>query len=718
VKYAAEGFGDKRSLQVGNVMVSQEVSGFIGDHFTWMLEFRYRRAPGGAPARLTAGLRAKNRHTATVVRRFPADDTWRFARIVCKSGADAEALGVGFRSEDGGTLVDAVSLRRIRFPSVNHMLHPPVYDVTPRILTSPRFMDTYNPLGRLREAIPNRIIVENLGTISQNMLEAAFLQNGRLNDVGSDWYIYPKGEKVDIGVGLRDPRWISMVALYFNAYDEDNITPHYDIIVTDLNAKQSRLVASVRNNRQLFRVTTFKPLLADAITVRLLNSLGRQRTVTEIEVYGPPSGQEGVARFLDADGQNTYMGDFTRVDRRTLVLGRDFQKTRQGLWETVGAIETGGPGAYGDRVKSLGPGIIPIWNYPVVQPLIADDRLYLPRGLGYVQSHALTQGVSAGFARANALGFASPGAVYGGVWLLPGNDGVLYGADPASGRTLWSVPLGERLRGAPVAIGNDVFMASDTGRLCAVDLGSGALLREARLSAGAVGSLAADGSNLVFLTEDGQLQCWDAASFRPRWTAPVASWSESTPAIDGGIVYTADRLGTARAVRLRDGALLWQRDLKEEFTRCPVVDATSVYLGFRRGKLAALNRADGVVRWATNIQTRFTYEPLPVTLEGGETGAVRRLALLVSDADRATLVDRADGARSPWEVRIREKDTVKTEGVELHDLPDSLAYYRGVLYRIARAEGDRHTKLEQGGMLHQHQTGSALRTMPVGEVQP
>jgi outer membrane protein assembly factor BamB len=722
VKYAAEGFGDPRSLRVGNVMVSQEVSGFIGDHFTWLLEFRYRRAPGGetggAPARLMAGLRAKNLQPATVVRHFDADDTWRFARIVTKSGADAEALSVGFRGEGGEILVDAVSLRRIRFPSVNHMLHPPVYDVTPQILTSPRFMDTYNPLGRLREAIPNRIIVENLPTISQNMLEAAFLQNGRLNDVGSDWYIYPKGAKVDIGVGLREPHWISMVALYFNAYDEENITPHYDIIVTDLIAKQSRLVASVRNNRQLFHLTTFKPLLADAITVRLINAPGRQRTVTEIEVYGPPSGQEGVARFLDADGQNTYMGDFTRVDRRTLVLGRDFQNTRQGLWETAGAIETGGPGAYGDKVKQLGPEIIPIWNYPVVQPLVADNRLYLPRGLGYVQSHSLTQGVNAGFARANSLGFASPGAVYGGVWLLPGNDGVLYGANPASGRTLWSVPLGERLRGAPVAIGNDVFMASDTGRLCAVDLGSGALLREAFLSAGAVGSLAADNANLVFLTEDGQLQCWDAASLRKRWTVPVAPWSESTPAIDGGIVYTADRLGTARAVRLTDGSILWQRDLKEEFTRCPVVDDASVYLGFRRGKLAALNRADGGVRWETNIQTRFTYEPLPVALEGDETGAVRRLALLVSDADRATLVDRADGSRRPWEVRIREKDTVKTEGVELHDLPDSLSYYRGALYRIVRAESDRHKDLAQGGMLHQHQTGGALRIMPAQEVKP
>jgi hypothetical protein len=204
---------------------------------------------------------------------------------------------------EGGTLVDAVSLRRIRFPSINHMLYGPSHDVTPRILTSPRFMETYDPVGRLREAIPNRIIVENLKTISQNLVDPAFLQNGRLNDVGSDWYIYPlPGAKTDIALGLREPRWISMVGVYFNAYDEANITPNYDIVLADLNARQTRLVASVRNNRQLFQLSTFAPRLTDAVTVRLLNTLSRQRTVTEIEVYGPLSGQEGVARFVDPDG--------------------------------------------------------------------------------------------------------------------------------------------------------------------------------------------------------------------------------------------------------------------------------------------------------------------------------------------------------------------------------------------------------------------------------
>lgn len=705
--YAQPGFESPRGLRVGTNIVSQEVSGFIGDHFTWVLEFRYRQAADGAGTRLIAGLRAQShdasRDPMLVVRHFDADETWRFARIVTKSGAAAKALSVAFRSDAGETLVDDVALRRIRFPSVDHMLHPPIHDVTPRVLASPRFMESYDPLGRLREAIPNRIIIENLHTISQNLVDSAFLQNARLNDVGSDWYIYPQGEgKTDVSLGLREPRWISMVGVYFNAYEEANIAPHYDILVTDLNAKQVRLVASVRNNRQLFRLTTFKPLLADAVTLRLVNPLTRQRTVTEVEIYGPLSGREGVTGFVDAEGQNTYMGNFARVDRRRLELGADIQAGKHGVLDRIGSV---------DKEK------LPIWNYPATQPLVGEDRMHMGRALGYAQSHALNDAVRAGVARVNGLGFGNPGALYGGLWLLPGNDGVLYGVDLASSRMLWSVPLGERLRSGPVAIGNDVMAASDTGRLYALDLGSGALLREATLSAGVVGSLATDGEGLVFVSEDGHLQCWDARTFERRWSVPVAPWTVSTPAIDGGLAYMADSRGVVRAVRMADGQVLWQRDLKDEFTRCPVVAGDALYLGLHSGKLAALARADGALLWETGVGSRFNYEPLPVTLHDDQAEPKRREALLVVNNGKLATVDTADGSVRAWTVRAHTGKKAESTEVGVGDPPASISYYRGALYLIDRSDGG-HGAIAIGGPLHQHQTGSAMRLTPAKTETP
>ena len=47
--------------------------------------------------------------------------------------------------------------------------------------------------------------------------------------------------------------------------------------------------------------------------------------MTEIELYGPLSGKEGKPGFDDPEGQNTYMGDFGRVDRRVKKLPESFQ---------------------------------------------------------------------------------------------------------------------------------------------------------------------------------------------------------------------------------------------------------------------------------------------------------------------------------------------------------------------------------------------------------
>ena len=57
VAYHPEGYQSGRSLKVGPGMVGQEVSGFLGQHATWVLEFFYRAPPTRA-ARQVAGRRA------------------------------------------------------------------------------------------------------------------------------------------------------------------------------------------------------------------------------------------------------------------------------------------------------------------------------------------------------------------------------------------------------------------------------------------------------------------------------------------------------------------------------------------------------------------------------------------------------------------------------------------------------------------------------------
>src|SRR5205823_8471929 len=193
-------------------------------------------------------------------------------------------------------------------PSVNYMLYEPFHDVKPVVLENPLLAIKYDPIGALREQAPNRVFVPLVKSGAPTLVESAFLQNGRLNDVGSNWYIQPYQSEVDLSLGLKEPRWISLVGLYFNAYDEPNVTPHFDIYVTDVDAKKDVRVASIRKNGQLFRLVKFPPVRASAVKIRLVHSIARLRTVTEIEIYGPLSGREGAPGFTDGEGQNTYMG--------------------------------------------------------------------------------------------------------------------------------------------------------------------------------------------------------------------------------------------------------------------------------------------------------------------------------------------------------------------------------------------------------------------------
>jgi outer membrane protein assembly factor BamB len=601
VSYVDGGYQSKRCLKVGGALVQQSFEGLIGDHFTWVLEFFHRRALPDKPVRVMAGVAAENRHPDSVVRVLECGKDWTFARIAFKSGGDPRALRVGFQGQGGEALVDGVTLRRIRFPSVNHMLYSPLYDVEPIVLKNPLFLKEYNPLGVLREQIPNIILSQRPEQIADALIVDAFLQNGRLNDISSVWHwSYLGGGDTQISMGIRNPRWVSMVAVYFNAYDEANVAPNFDVQVSDVAQKKVVQVAAVRNNRSLFRLIKFPARRADEVRLTLINGLPNQRTVTEIEVYGPLSGgeQEGVS---DLAGQSTYMGGFSRVDRRRMALAPEYAV------KTVGGSD-----------KNLPPGIPPRWATPVSQVMISERNLYLSRALGFNQRYSLDaasmDSTEESF-RTGGMGFGPVVTLYGGALLKPGTDGKLYGIDPASGRAFWSTVLGDRLTGSPVAIGLDVFTATDAGKLYTLDIASGAILGETKLSGPVHGSVASDGTNVYAITTAGRLHAVRAVSGLELWSTNVAPNTESTPAVDGGVVYLADQKGIARAVRSADGKDLWSRVLGSEFCRCPVVLPDLVVFGCGDGRLTALNRGTGEPVWQTQLDTRFLrYDPVPALM--------------------------------------------------------------------------------------------------------
>ncbi len=362
VAYHALGRESSRSLKVGQPFVGQEVTGFLGTHATWVFEFFYRSADDTKHPDLLAGVMTESDEPDSVAAHFQADSAWRFGRVVIKNGSNCRKLAVGFSAQAGEILIDTATLRQIRFPSVNPLLSEPIYHLKPVVLENPLFSQKYDPVGNLREQAPNRVLIPSLpGPL--NLVESSYLQNGRLNDIGSHWYIQPfnRGSPhLPISLGLKEPRWVSTVALYFNAYDPANTTPHFDIYAIDPDTGKDRLMASVRHNGQLFRLVKFPPIKTSLVKLDLVNSIARLRTLTEVELYGPLSGREGTPGFADPDGQNTYMGDFTRVDKRTKTLAEQY----------LPAIVK--PGSNSEDIN---------WAAPLAQILVSEDRFYVGRAL-------------------------------------------------------------------------------------------------------------------------------------------------------------------------------------------------------------------------------------------------------------------------------------------------------------------------------------------------
>jgi outer membrane protein assembly factor BamB len=662
-------------------MVGQEITGFLGQHSTWVLEFHYKSAAKGKAAELLAGLMAESDFPDSVGQRFRAGDEWRFGRVVIKNGSNCKKLLVGFSASAGEVLVDQARLRRVRFPSVNHLQFDPFYAVKPVVLENKLFDAKYHPFGPLKEQAPSKVFLPNTPNGSLPMIDAGFLQNGRLNDVTSNWYIQPHSRDGDllISCGLKEARWISHVALYFNAYDPENVLPHFDILATDLEAKQDRLVASVRSNGQVFRLVKFPPVKTSLIKLRMVNSIARLRTLTEIELYGPLSGREGTPAFEDPDGENTYMGDFTRVDKRVKKLPESFQSPLMVNQQT------------GEREQI-------IWFAPLSQILVSRDQFHVGRTLGKSSGYVLSDPQKETYGiRSTGLGFNQYGTLYGGLLIRGGNDGKLYCLSPETGTELWSVKLGDRLVGCPVAVGEDLFVPNLAGKLFQIDLASGGILREVTLSSSVFGSLATDGKHLFFLTEDGFLQCYQVEELTQAWKVPVAKFSDSTPAVTDGVVYCADQKGAARAVSVADGKVLWQAELGDEFCRCPVVGPDKVVFGCRGGTLSVVNRADGKVAWSKKVDSRFEYEPMLLESQA-----------LFFRGPRATLANLADGKEEPLEI-TKGKGQPFVLGA---DPVVPFSYYKGHLFFIGRPGDREHQSYQVNAPWHPNGGGFTLLRPP------
>jgi len=105
---------------------------------------------------------------------------------------------------------------------------------------------------------------------------------------------------------------------------------------------------------------------------------------------------------------------------------------------------------------------------------------------------------------------------------------------------------------------------------------------------------------------------------RQAWSINTHALIEFPPAVAGGVAYVVNKYGNAKAVRLRDRKILWERvtDPRDSGTptdvTAPVYHRGKVFFAYLDGDLVAVDAATGKQVWERNLHSHLESSPMAV----------------------------------------------------------------------------------------------------------
>ena len=518
-------------------LLDQRVEENVAPLATYLLEFWYRPEPDAAV--LSAAVLAAGREEAVYTMDFTGRaGRWSFGRLAVKSLQDTTALQIGFQASGGAVCVDDARLRKLRFPSANYLFSPDVHRLTP-IWTEDAYTTFRGVTGTVRSKIQNVVFVPDARSPTGRFVEPAFLQNGRLDDVKSRWFLLPSYQRFTIFLNFKAPTTVSHVAIYFNHLHPRNVVKSFLLYGFDTEQNKEVILARVRANRKVFCLLRFEPRKLNYIKICQLGSPDEDRTFTEIAAYGSLAGPDAQKGFPKEEPFVMFHGDaahtWSTIDY-DIELPFDREAPRQ-FHDLHGRHTT----SVQSSPMAVGYGL-----------------MYLSTAQGLMTAREMTGRWPQkwAFETRGAAPLSYP-ALYGGRVLFGCADGMVYCLRADSGSLIWERKTGQRVVSSPTPTPDLVFIGSCDGLLCALDLENG----------------------------------------DPVWAFKTQAPVHASPAVAGGRVYCASRDGRVFALEEQTGRLLWQQHLGAETLSSPSVAEGIVAIGTEGGEVATLDASDGSVRW-------------------------------------------------------------------------------------------------------------------------
>jgi outer membrane protein assembly factor BamB len=259
------------------------------------------------------------------------------------------------------------------------------------------------------------------------------------------------------------------------------------------------------------------------------------------------------------------------------------------------------------------------------QPAVDPDsgRIVVCTKDGYVRSLSPDKGRIEWEKKLGGRCFAG-GKIKDGVLYMPAGDGSLYALRARTGEEIWKYVAGEELVTLPILIDGKLLVASQNDTLFVIDAATGKWIWQQRRDT--------------------------PSGFTLRGSA--------TPRVQDGVVYMGYADGSLVALKLEDGAVLWERNLSAsggnqfiDVDTSPVVDASGHVFGasFKDG-IYSLDTKTGDIAWTT--------------ASSGVTSLIPRGDVLFTTGDGQVGAVHSQTGRALWKIDLSAKGKRNASGRE------------------------------------------------------